>query len=784
MLTQSVPDVASRGSLAAPFLKLPYRSDATADTLHSIRSITPIHSWDPAGIQSANLFMVSEDKHAVSDSRRESDRSDFRWMPHVYAAFALAFIAPMYGRLEHRPRVLMSQEPVTIWIFLLVWSVIIPGLLLSVLAVWRRRNQKSGTLALQILVGTCCTVFLLAVRGQVVQCVPKSAIVLRLVFGWLMILLCFFVGYIVAKQYPRRRWMQSLLAIAAIGALAYPASLLWSFHRVSARPTIGQTLTAQNRVPVVVVVFDCLCGMSLMDQNRQIDANRYENFAKLAATSNWYRNCTSVHPRTAEAVPAILSGERPHGNREPAATHNPQNLFSLLNATGYQLTSFEPFTLLCPPDTFRDRAWPDSWTQWIGLTRTVGIVFLHDIVPSELLIELPDIPRNWFGLEHALMPDRQQRQGLIRYGWDAKRDIQFHHFLDCLSATDQPNLWFGHFALPHSPWCHLPSGHLYCPDAGFRFAWGAEGQQGEDWVDDELAVLQAHQQHLLQLGYTDKLVGDLIDRLRRVGLFDRCLLVVVADHGVSFRAGLSGRHPTEKSLADILSVPLFVKLPNQHVGDVIDLSVETIDVLPTILDIIKLTPPTPLVGQSLISEEFVERPTKQFSTDSRQFAIDASFESRNDVLIEHLARFGTGADPLRIFRIGPHADLLGRRVADLRVEGKSPMEVRPVNFSPAVDHGSSRIVPSLLEARIHAASNPQGLPQFAIAVNDTIWGTTQLYKTSYLKDYWRVMLPESAFLQGTNHIRVFQIQETADGLHLAECPFGSVSQGPDLPIKQ
>ena len=519
----------------------------------------------------------------------------FEWALHVYAVLALAFAAPMYGRLEQRTPYLVSLETVSIFIFVFVWSVAVPAIVLMGIAGLRCWSGRAGGIAVKLVLGAAVTLILLGVLAQ------------RFYgggLGWITLMGSIVGGVVAARGYQQWQWLRSLLSLAAVGSLLFPTSLLWVYFRDAARPVVKAELTADNPVPVVMVMFDCFCGVSLLDQNRRIDAQRYPRFAELAATSNWYRNCSSVHPRTVRAVPAILSGSLPPGVAYATVKEYPQNLFTLLQATGkYQLTSFEPFTLLCPQDRHRDRVQPNPWTQWNSVAQTVGAVFLHDLVPADLPFETPRVPRTWFGLEHPLGADRQQRQGLIRYSWDIGRDDQFHHFMDCIHNSDQPNVWFGHFALPHFPWRYLPSGHLYHADDGIRRVWGTEGLLAEQWADDEQAVLQAHQQHLLQQGYTDRLVGELIDHLRRLDLFDRCLLVIVADHGVSFRSGMPGRLPNEKNLADVMSVPLFIKLPGQTNGDMIDLNAETTDVLPTILDVLKLSPPTPLGGQVLAEEE-------------------------------------------------------------------------------------------------------------------------------------------------------------------------------------
>ena len=110
------------------------------------------------------------------------------------------------------------------------------------------------------------------------------------------------------------------------------------------------------------------------------------------------------------------------------------------------------------------------------------------------------------------------------------------------------------------------------------------------------------QRFLLQLQYTDKLLGGLLDKLRAEGLYDDSLIVVAADHGVSFRAGDQRRDATETNAADILSVPLFVKLPGQREGEVDEAAARTVDVVPTIADAIGAEIPWEVDGESLLGE--------------------------------------------------------------------------------------------------------------------------------------------------------------------------------------
>ena len=93
----------------------------------------------------------------------------------------------------------------------------------------------------------------------------------------------------------------------------------------------------------------------------------------------------------------------------------------------------------------------------------------------------------------------------------------------------RPPLVFLHTSIPHIPWHFTPEGKRY--ETGVSLPGVIDGT----WVGPQWLADQGFQRHLLQTEYTDKLLGDLLGRMRKAGLYDRALLVVLADHGVSFK---------------------------------------------------------------------------------------------------------------------------------------------------------------------------------------------------------------------------------------------------------
>src|SRR4029453_6379279 len=174
-------------------------------------------------------------------------------------------------------------------------------------------------------------------------------------------------------------------------------------------------------------------------------------------------------------------------------------------------------------------------------------------------------------------------------------------FAESLRPHGRPALWYMHFMLPHSPWSYLPSGKRY----SIRQApgWGSD----EVWTDNQAAVDQYWQRPLLQLGSAARVLGKLVARLRASGLYDRALVIVTADHGISFRADQKRRPLSQSHLQDIAWVPLLVKLPHQRRGQVERAPARTIDIMPTIAAATGVTIPWGVDGHSLLGRRPAER---------------------------------------------------------------------------------------------------------------------------------------------------------------------------------
>lgn len=121
-------------------------------------------------------------------------------------------------------------------------------------------------------------------------------------------------------------------------------------------------------------------------------------------------------------------------------------------------------------------------------------------------------------------------------------------------AGEKPFFLFVHLYEPHTP---------YTPPEPFA-------SQYKDQYDGEIA-------------YSDQLVGDFLEDLKRRGIYDKAMIVLLSDHG----EGLNDHGEEEHGVflyREAIQVPLLVKMPKSaHAGKSVAAPVQLIDVFPTIL---------------------------------------------------------------------------------------------------------------------------------------------------------------------------------------------------------
>jgi Sulfatase len=394
------------------------------------------------------------------------------------------------------------------------------------------------------------------------------------------------VGLAVVWAYAKgpvlRMWLRYLSPAPLLFALLFVAVSPSSSLVLPARAGMGTVVPVRTDVskplpPVVMIVFDEFPLMSLLDSQGEVDPRVYPNFAEFAAHSIWYRNATGIGGWTPYAVPAMLSGRYPGKDRKsvaPNISSYPDNLFTMFGHY-YNLKVFETVTELCPADKCGQTGSPTAFTD---LALEAAKVYKSIVWPIETATD----PASTVGEEDG----PTAYFGNLKYDQPHRVDT----FVRSISSSDrQPTLYFLHLLLPHTPWRYLPDGRVYNAES-LPIPVRPHGV----WPDAIQSV--HHQQHLLQVAYTDKLLGTVIDRLKRQGLWDASLVILTADHGEGFTPGNPARALGSRNAAELMWVPMFLKAPGQSRGRVDDRNWEHVDLLPTVAAMAGLTVPWQVDG--------------------------------------------------------------------------------------------------------------------------------------------------------------------------------------------
>jgi len=534
------------------------------------------------------------------------------------------------------------------------------------------------------------------------------------------------------------------LTVLSPAALIFPGVFLFSssVERVlgAGQSTALPVAEVHATTPVVLVIFDEFSTISLLDEHRHVDPIRYPNFARLAREATWFRNAVTVHGSTEKAVPAILSGTVPKRSQLPITADYPQNVFTLLGRA-YELEVFEPVTRLCPADLCPTTAARSTLAVRVRtLLEDVSVIYLHIVLPPGLASRLPPITQTWNYFVIRVDDPYRDRPG------------RFREFLATIEAENGPAVYFLHSFLPHLPWMYLPSGNQYDPGGPMR---GLDIRT-ERWEDDDWAVTQAYQRHLLQVGFVDSLVGELIKTLEDAGLYDSTILIVTADHGLSFWPGESRRGAMGPHGVDVLKIPLFMKAPHQEHGVVSDCPARSVDVLPTIADVLGIELPYPVDGRSLTDDLEVDGRSVPKSASPCGAQTVSAAESAS--LTRKVTLFGSGADRERLFRVGPNGQLVGKRVGEFSLAGNGHVVAK---FSRTVSSAlniaaGSRLVPAHITGVLSGGGDPEAL-ELAVAVNGVIRAVTRSFRQGPNTRGFSAMVPESAFVPGQNKVEVFTV---------------------------
>jgi hypothetical protein len=683
---------------------------------------------------------------------------------HVVVLCAFAVAQPLFELLERNVPHLRSLglDAVDLAAVAVVLVVAVPGALLLVKAglerIWPR---AAGGIHLGVVAALATAIAMTVLEELDAGETP----------GWVLAPGAVAGGALGAYLYARARFAPVLLTVLSPALLALPLLFLFD-SPVRALISPPAELAAASNVPVVVVVFDGLPLSSLLGDAEHIDRGWFPHFAALADEAHFFRNATTVAETTVYALPAIATGLYPAWIRPATTAEYPQNLFTLLSET-HAINVFEPYTWLCPLDLcYGGRVRILRSERLARVLANLPFLYLQVVLPDDWARRVTAINATWREIESPDTNGEAWRQQLRTHRSDL--NWMFSEFLARVVASDRPALHFLHVSLLDGPPRYLPSGRSYHPTGAHPSA----RPRSADPRDNSWAETQALQRHLLQVAFADAFLGRLRSQLEAEGLYERALVIVTADHGVNFTPGLRNHtlDPRGRNAGDLLWVPLLVKLPAQTAGRVSDRNVETIDVLPTILDVLGKGPPQPLDGQSLMDAASPERSEKvvyrtpvggePLQRERRSFP--ASVPGALTTVATISRSFQREAGPEALFSLGPYRALAGRRTSDISDPDTPAVGAIHLDDPAAYEDvdPESGLLPALVSGTLEMDEPPAESLFLAIAVNGAIRATPRTFRSTDGALRFSAVVPEASFRAGANDLEIFVLERIPRGVAL------------------
>lgn len=301
---------------------------------------------------------------------------------------------------------------------------------------------------------------------------------------------------------------------------------------------------------------------------------------KLAGEGANFSHCFSQNPVCAPSRAAIMTGWYPHVRGHRTFTYHIQpdeeNLLKYFKRAGFEVKA------VGTNDCLHENCFPDSLDEWMAAEGT----------PSDgLKGHLSDDPVK----RKAFLSGRLSEEQRHDRNWSIKENA-----LEFIRAPKgKPFFCYCALHIPHpkygvpEPWYSMydpaampePIHAEYGDKHPYMQAW--HGMSNMDKLDPQTI------KHIRAIYYgmctlTDHYVGELVQALKDTGQYENTTLVFVSDHG-DFTGDYGLVEKGEMMVHDcIVNVPLVIKPAagiDCHAGVRIDRLVETIDILPTLLEL-------------------------------------------------------------------------------------------------------------------------------------------------------------------------------------------------------
>lgn len=589
--------------------------------------------------------------------------------------------------------------------------------------------------------------------------------------------LCVIGGFSVLLGFAIARWLDlpgDVLPVVVAGACGYGIPKLFDTYKpvrewsrwlsfvalavlvngiVQLRPVLVPTdgpdsdaVVGNADISVLQLVFDELPLYPLLDANGDINAERFPGFAELANSSTWFRNSVAESNFTHQAVPAVLASAVPQQSGGPFLAQYPKNIFTLFNGK-MKVGGVEPVTSLCPHKTC-GTVGGDTFSFDVSRLKTffrdASYVYGQRVFPPKIRARIPSIEGTWGGF--GAVADR------FKDSFDVGAFSQIEAMdkgIASLINDPTPRVQVVHALMPHAPWRLTPDGRV----APLSPSITTSNPESEDGVRD------TYQTFLLQLGALDAQISKSIGALKQANRWDNTLVVVTADHGISFLPGQPQRHTDfsdEGQSADIYRIPTFIKFPRQSQGEISDCAISNLDLLPTIIDITATKTSWKFGGTSVAKECPIGRTREVVSATGEKMEMSEGFEVMA-ARVQHYSQMVTHVGPLtKVPAVGSSASLIGKKISgEISDSVITSWSVdQKARFKKVSDTKGSR-VPSLITGRVQMSQQMPDGAEGIVAIDGIAAGVIGEISNGLPNLSYTAVLDYSLLTDGAHTLELF-----------------------------
>lgn len=708
----------------------------------------------------------------ISNALYRSDVSYSTILLHTLTLWGFVVAQPLFDLFSKNTSFFVAYDASAreIALLTLFLSFLFPAGLALLVCLVKTANSRAGLLLHNFVMATLFLALCSLLVNQLASISEPVSTYIVILLSIAVFLLYLFVNSI-----------KGFINLLSISILIFPVTFIF-FSPVkqlismdSALHEPAETSSKITDTPIIFVIFDEMPLVSLLNKDMLISDETYPNFSELASQANWFRNYTVNAVRTLTSIPAMLSGNYPSGKIRPLKADNfGSTLFTLLGPH-YKIYAVGFSEGMVPAEykeEFDLQHRGSIHDRLLSMLLDMSVVHLHMSLPIALTSELPPVTDNWNKFVMDSVPGEAS---------------PFEQIMLAIKARpNDPTLYYLHSMVTHNPWSYTPSGREFSEKTpGYvrdkKYVNAVAGFGGKRWSRNKWLVTQGYQRHLLNMQYADTMLGELLTRLRDLGIYDKSLIIVTSDHGASFEAGQKNRGKLSAAPGDTMPVPLIVKTPFQRTGSISDDNIESIDLLPTIMDVLGMKFLKSVDGESAFDMTRVDRPTKKlvyYSWNTKRNpgkVLDKELitAAKNSVLAQRLQHkisiFGNGeSNDSHLFNIGPYGNLVGKSIESLTVIDEHRFLVSTtINQSKRFRHvniENPRNFPALISGEVLGGAKHAKPMNIAIAINQVIRAVTKTFsENSGSKHEYYAVLPEDALIEGYNQIDLYLITKDKRG---------------------